>query len=589
VKQVALLKEARKGLAPEAERLLAKFDVVAEAPGGVKRLRELILELAVRGRLVPQYPTDAPASELLKEIKDVKTRHGTVGRRRAALDEEYVSSAPYEAPAQWEWCQLDDVALRVQYGTSERPYEQAVGLPILRMNNIRDGRLTLENLKYVSRDSEGISDLLLSEGDILFNRTNSYELVGKAAVFFEAPQVAGGCTFASYLIRVSLVKEFLLPNFINIFFATSVFRKTQIEPGITQQTGQANFSGGKLRNVWIPLPPLADQKRIVAKVDELMKLCDDLEARQTKQRGTAGRLNKAALDALTSAEGPEELAASWRRVAGSFDALLNRPESVEELRASVLGLAVRGRLVSQNPKEGTAVTLVAQLADAKTALPSKWPVKVDAPLPPVQDSDAPYPVPASWRWVRLGDCGVFMGGGTPSKSNPSFWAGPIPWVSPKDMKRPYIDDAEDHISDAAVRNSAVKLIPKGALLFVVRGMILAHSFPTALTTREVTINQDMKALLLALPALDEYLLRTCQSARRRMLERVEHSSHGTCRLASEDVEQFPIPLPPLAEQKRIVAKVDELMKLCDALTEALRRAEDTAKNLADALVAELLA
>ncbi len=155
------------------------------------------------------------------------------------------------------------------------------------------------------------------------------------------------------------------------------------------------------------------------------------------------------------------------------------------------------------------------------------------------------------------------------------------------MKRPYIGDAEDHISDAAVAESTVKLIPSGSLLFVIRGMILAHSFPTAITTREVTINQDMKALVLGEPEVGDFFLRVCQASKRRMLQQVERSSHGTCRIDSELVERFPIPLPPLPEQKRIVAKIDQLMALCDTLQDQLQSGRDTAAKLVDAVVSEL--
>jgi type I restriction enzyme S subunit len=191
--------------------------------------------------------------------------------------------------------------------------------------------------------------------------------------------------------------------------------------------------------------------------------------------------------------------------------------------------------------------------------------------------------------MRLGSLGTFLGGGTPSKNNLQFWKGNIPWVSPKDMKRLYIDDAEDHISAEAVDSSATKLIPSPSLLMVLRGMILAHSFPVALTTKTVTINQDMKALVLRVPAMAEYALLACRAARDRVLAKVQRSSHGTCRLESEDVANLPIPMPPLAEQKRIVAKVEQLMKLCDTLEAALRRSEDRAAKLVEAVVQEMVA
>ncbi len=260
----------------------------------------------------------------------------------------------------------------------------------------------------------------------------------------------------------------------------------------------------------------------------------------------------------------------------NFEVLVEATGSAKLLRELVLQLAVTGRLSSARGE--SAEPLLAKLRSERPKL-AKAGVRIAEASGAVSDEEAPYPLPLGWRWTRLRDLGGFLGGGTPAKANEAFWNGPLPWVSPKDMKRPYIDDAEDHISMAAVEGSAVKLIPARSVLCVVRGMILAHSFPVAVTTREVTINQDMKALVLALPEISEFVLRSCQAARARVLAKVERSSHGTCRLESEAVEMLPIALPPLAEQKRIVAKVDQLMALCDELEARQTKKRETGARL----------
>lgn len=249
----------------------------------------------------------------------------------------------------------------------------------------------------------------------------------------------------------------------------------------------------------------------------------------------------------------------------SFGVLVEAAGGVKLLRELILTLAVRGQLTERQSTDDDVKNLVADIHRKRARLvvgrSGHGVDKGDCPV----DDVPPFPIPTSWRWTRLEDLGAFMGGGTPSKSNLSFWKGPIPWVSPKDMKRPYVGDAEDHISQAAIEGSSTKLIPAKSILFVVRGMILAHSFPVAITTCEVTVNQDMKALVLACPVVADFMLRVCQDARRRVLERIERSSHGTCRLDSEVVESLLVPIPPLAEQKRIVARVDQLMALIDQL------------------------
>jgi type I restriction enzyme S subunit len=273
------------------------------------------------------------------------------------------------------------------------------------------------------------------------------------------------------------------------------------------------------------------------------------------------------------------------KLAQCFDMLAAAEGGIKRLRELVLSLAVRGCLAQQLAADGTADDMIVGLAAQRSKLASIAQVRTEQTAVPADEQ--PFSVPSSWRWVRLGHLGGFLGGGTPSKSNASFWKGPIPWVSPKDMKKPYIGDAEDHISDAAVEGSAVKLIPERSILFVVRGMILAHSFPVAMTTKAVTTNQDMKALVLAVPETSEYLLRACWAARSRVLRHVERSSHGTCRLKSEIVENLPIPLPPLAEQKRIVAKVDELMRMLDDLEAKQTKKREIRGRLRSAAVGAL--
>jgi type I restriction enzyme, S subunit len=252
-----------------------------------------------------------------------------------------------------------------------------------------------------------------------------------------------------------------------------------------------------------------------------------------------------------------------------FDTMTEAPGGVERVRKVILQLAVRGRLVPQDPKDEPAASLLA--ADQ---------CRVEV-APPGLDP------PAGWAHVRLGELGSFIGGGTPAKSDPSLWEGNIPWVSPKDMKRLRIADSADHVSEKALSRSAVRLIQSGALLMVVRGMILARAFPVALTERPVTVNQDMKALVPKDARLAEYLLLVLRAMEPRVLAAIERSTHGTCRLESTVVSELVVPLPPLEEQRRIVARVDELMALCDEL-EARQQRRAGARGRANRAVLQQL-
>lgn len=251
----------------------------------------------------------------------------------------------------------------------------------------------------------------------------------------------------------------------------------------------------------------------------------------------------------------------------AFDMVAEAPDGVALLRDLVLRLAVRGRLVRQEHRDASASVLLGGRAITNCA--------------------APFELPSGWSWTSLKHLGEVRGGGTPSKSKAQLWAGPIPWVSPKDMKVPVITDARDHVSEEALTESAVKLIPPHSILMVVRGMILAHSFPVAVTAQPVTINQDMKAITPFDNDVVPYAYVALRGSRDRVLAFVERSTHGTCRLAWDKLASMPIGFPPLAEQRRIVAKVDALMAMCDALEARLTVARDLHAKFAAAAVHHL--
>ena len=254
------------------------------------------------------------------------------------------------------------------------------------------------------------------------------------------------------------------------------------------------------------------------------------------------------------------------RLLAHFDRIADAPDAVPRLRRFILDLAVRGKLVEQDPNDEPAI-------------------KFDGAIP--TDLIPPFDIPENWNWARLCAVGELKGGGTPSKARHDFWDGDIPWVSPKDMKIDYIARAQMTISEAAIAGSAANVVKPGSVLFVVRGMILAHSFPVAVTRVPLAINQDMKALVLQNPEMAEYMLRVLRGMKPEMLKRVQRSSHGTCRIERSDYKDFLIPLPPLAEQHRIVSKVDELMALCDRLEAARTEREATRDQLAAASLADL--
>jgi type I restriction enzyme S subunit len=317
-----------------------------------------------------------------------------------------------------------------------------------------------------------------------------------------------------------------------------------------------------LKTVNIPVPPLAEQHRIVAKVDELMALCDALERQAEDSLKAHQTLVETCLATLTNSQSPEDLTQNWTRIEAHFDTLFTTEESVAAFEASIYELAIKGVLVDQQPNDEPTATFLKSIG--------------------IQPEEAGAGLPATWSKCSLGELGKITGGGTPKKTDQRFWGGEIPWVSPKDMKVDYISDSTDKITEAAVAGSAVKLIESGSLLFVVRGMILAHSFPVAITETQVTINQDMKAIDLS--SFDQaYVLLMMKGLKREVLSRVDRSSHGTCKLVSGKLWSVGLPIPPRAEQSRIAAKVQVLVEICADLRERLQSAAKKQTELADIL------
>ena len=273
----------------------------------------------------------------------------------------------------------------------------------------------------------------------------------------------------------------------------------------TDAVNQSNISASKFIQFLVPLPPLAEQKRIVAKIKELFMVADLLDATTNNLMNTSKQIDKKILD-----------------------------------------LAIRGKLVQQDPDDEPASELVKRIA-ASHKSPSK---NQSEPI------DPPFEIPGSWKWVRLKELGVFCGGHTPSTSNPKLWGGDILWVSSKDMKSKYIDDTQLKVTRLGAEE--LNVLKPGALLMCTRSGILRRVFPVAIAMRELTINQDQRALTLWLPEMIEYVYLALKSLESIILSDYKKSGTTVESIIWNKFVDLPIPLPPLNEQKRIVKRVEEL-------------------------------
>jgi type I restriction enzyme, S subunit len=263
--------------------LYDNFDRLIVQSSDIGKIRQLILYLATSGKLVRQDSSAESASESMEKIAIEKKKLSMKNKIKQEKDLTPIveKESPYPLPDGWLWVKTGDLLASFDYGTSEKSFEDIEGVPIVSMGNVVNGKLHLSNLKRVRHNSQDLPKLLLKNGDILFNRTNSLELVGKAGIY-EGP-ADNQITFASYLIRIRIL-AYTNPKYLNYYFMTRTFRKTQIEPEVIKQCGQANFNGTKLKKTLVPLPPLEEQNRIVEKVGRLMQFCDLFERLMVEKR-----------------------------------------------------------------------------------------------------------------------------------------------------------------------------------------------------------------------------------------------------------------------------------------------------------------
>ena len=313
-------------------RLDASVAALRRAQANLRRYRASVLKDACQGRLVPAEAKLArsegreyePAAVLLERVlAQRRARWESQEKRRGKYREPSApdASALPQLPEGWAWATVEQLSFRIQYGTSRKASGDAEGVPVLRMGNIQDGALDFSDLKYLPSQDEEMEKTLLNPGDLVFNRTNSPELVGKSAVYNESHPSA---CFASYLIRVSF-PEGCLPDYI-CFFINSQHGREYIAQVRSQQVGQANVNGTKLAAMPIPLPPLAEQRRIVAEVERRLSVA--------------------------------------QQAAAAVEASLAR---AERLRQSILKQAFSGRLVPQDPDDEPASVLLERIRAEREA------------------------------------------------------------------------------------------------------------------------------------------------------------------------------------------------------------------------------
>ena len=552
-----------------AERLLQHFERLSEAPEAIPRLRRFILDLVVRGQLLEQDPNDEPATELLKRIQTEKGRLLKEGKVRKTKTLEPLADGdiPFSLPFLWTATRLG-IAYDVRDETHDTPKYVDIGYPLITSKNLSTGQLSFDDIKFISeQDHRQISERSLVErGDILLAMIGS---IGNPVI------VNTDCAFS--IKNVALFKYFHRPSshpgFLRLFLQNAASEMQQLAAGGLQPFVSLGF----LRNYPFPLPPLAEQHRIVAKVDELMALCDDLEVAKTEREQSRDRLVAASLQRLNQPADDETFRGDACFTFDHLPHLTTHPKHIKQLRQTILNLAVRGKLVPQDPNDEPVAELLERILAEKARLVKEGKIRKQNPQAEIALDELPFALPNLWVWARLGDVihlisGQHLQPGEYSNQSPSG----LPYITgPADFG----EDGLVITRYAVVRKAVAK---HGQVLLTVKGAGIGKTAICDLP--EVAISRQLMAMTAIAWSQDFLLLMT-----HRLAETLKESARSLIPgISREDVDQFVFALPPLAEQHRIVAKINELMARCDQLEIQLSTTATDSRRLLEAVLHEAL-
>ena len=570
--------------------LTDNLPLLAGAPNGIKKLRELILELAVRGKLVPQDPNDEPASELLKRIAEEKVRLVAEGkiRKQKPLAEIGEEEKPFELPEQWQWVRLGEIAEIIRGVTYNKSDASDAPLPeyapLLRGNNINR---TLNFDRPVFVPQKLISEhQYIKAGDIVIAMSSgSADLVGKAA---QATANFDGAFGAFCGVVRSRTSD--LFHFFGFFFQTPLYRSRAAGHG--KGIGINNLQKSALETLEIPIPPLAEQHRIVAKVDELMALCDRLEAQQADAESAHAQLVQALLDSLTQASDADDFAQSWQRLAEHFHTLFTTESSIDALKQTLLQLAVMGKLVPQDPSDEPASELLKRIAGKKALLMADGKIRRQKALAKISDDEKLFELPAEWTWARLEDIShIFSGNAFKSEDFQEDSGAKVIKITNAGVGE--FIRTNDYLPAEYEYEYASFRVLKGDLILALTRPYISTGLKISRCPAEydgALLNQRVSAIRLSCEMSNEFGFLFLKSPIVLAIYQERFGNSGLQpNLKMADVTSLVIPIPPAAEQHRIVAKVDQLMALCDQLKNRVAEARQLHEQLATTLVEQAVA
>ncbi len=481
-----------------------------------EQLKASILQYAMEGKLVKQDPNDEPASELLKRIENEKAeliREGKIKKSKKlpaiSNDEE-----PFDIPDSWEWIRLGNICEPIRYGFTSSAKDNG-NSKLVRITDIQNNNVNWNNVPFCDVPKVKLKDLQLKTNDILIARTGG--TVGKSFVVKNISEVA---VFASYLIRIRLIDNELI-DFVKYFLDSPYY--WQMISLKQSGTGQPNVNATKLSEILIPIPPLEEQKRIVAKIEKLMPLVD-------------------------------EYAESYNRLQKIDN------EFEDKLKQSVLQYAMEGKLVKQDPSDEPASELIKKIENEKAELVKEGKIKKSKKLPAITDDEKPFDIPDSWEWVRLDSLAQVLNGDR-GKNYPGkeYWISEgIPFINAGALGEKNINKSKiNYISEQRYKLLRAGFIKNNDILYCLRGSLGKMSISRI---NIGAIASSVCIIRLFDDRILNYIWVALSSEFGKYL--IKEFENGTAQpnLSANNIKKYYLPIPPLEEQKRIITKTNKLMK-----------------------------
>lgn len=528
---------------------------------GIKKLRELILELAVRGKLVPQDPNDEPASVLLERIAAEKAELVKQGKikKQKPLPEISEEEKSFELPVGWEWTTLNTLAeINPKIDVSDD--EQDISfVPMPLISTKFDGSHDFEVRKW-KEVKKGYTHF--ANGDIAIAKITPCFENSKAAIFSGLKNNVGVGTTELHVARPysqAVNQQYLLLN-----FKSPGFLKTG-ESQMTGSAGQKRVPRNFFENYPLPFPPLQEQERIVNNFTQLMILCDQLEQHSLTSLDAHQQLVETLLTTLTDSQNADELAENWARISEHFDTLFTTEASIAALKQTILQLAVMGKLVPQDPNDEPASELLKRIAQEKAQLVKDGKMKKQKPLPPISDEEKPFELPIGWEWCRLGECINLISGQhlKPDEYEEECHGEMLPYIT---------GPAEFGLISptySKYTNEKRAIAAKGDILITCKGAGLGK---LNVADTNIAISRQLMAINV-IRMNSEYLKIILDS----MYGYFQSKGVGIAipGISREDVMEPLIMLPPFEEQKRIMENLYKLNFLIEDIKFRIKSAQQT--------------